>query len=58
MTDDELDALIVLSFFQISEDEEPTEVDIEILTEKDRAALDALGVDLVDRILASQGAKL
>lgn len=56
MTDAELDALIVLSFFQISEDDEPEPTDdLEILTEEDKSALDALGADLIDRLLASQG---
>jgi hypothetical protein len=51
MDDKDLDMLIVEAFWHI-EDDEPPEIDISILTDEDRAALDALGPDLVDRLIA------
>jgi hypothetical protein len=51
MSDKEIDTLIA-SFYCINEDDEyEAPVDLEILTEEDRAALDALGDDLVGRLL-------
>lgn len=32
-----------------------TDAELEILTEEDKSALDALGAGLIDRLLASQG---
>lgn len=51
MSDEELD-MLVASFFCITEDDEPEDIgDLEILTDEDRSALNALGDDLVDRLL-------
>jgi len=50
-----LDALIA-SFFHISSEDDLPEVDVSILDDADRAALDALGDDLVDRLLAQREA--
>ena len=49
-----LDALIA-SYFRISEDDELfSDADLEILSDEDRAALEALGFGLTDRLLSGR----